>query len=112
MREAKAAGFWLVQLYVKVSLRVCLERNARRERSVPEEVLCRYMSEIEGAVKAVRTHEDLIDELIEVDNEREDEHTSENERWGRHYEYVREVSRRHGAMFDGMDPWTHSMSVW
>ena len=54
MWEAKREGFWIVQLFVRVSLRTCLERNARRERSVPEDVLRRYLEVLDGAVHAVR----------------------------------------------------------
>jgi predicted kinase len=38
MREAKDAGFTVVQLYVEVSLETALRRNAERERTVPEHV--------------------------------------------------------------------------
>eukprot|EP00966_Prymnesium_polylepis_P277138 6403124-Prymnesium_polylepis.1 len=112
MWEAKRAGFWVVQLYVKVSVGVCLQRNARRERSVPEETLRRYVEELDGAVQAVRAEDGLIDEIIEMDNEREDDHTSEQDRWGKHYAYIRELSLKHQAIFDGKDPFYDSMSAW
>lgn len=39
MRRAKAAGFEVGLLYVAVSLETALERNAARERTIPEEII-------------------------------------------------------------------------
>ena len=39
MRRAKVAGFTVHLLHVAVSLETALERNAKRERTVPEQVL-------------------------------------------------------------------------
>ena len=70
------------------------------------------MNELEGAVQAVRQEAGLVDEMIEMNNEREDEHESEGERWGRHYKYIQKASRKYEGIFSGRTSWTHSMSEW
>ena len=95
MREAKAAGFWVVKLYVRVSLGTALARNTRRERSVPESVLSRYVDELEAAVAAVVSEPDLVDEFIRLDNDQDDGLLG-FERWGDLYDHAwRDSVQRH-----------------
>ena len=46
----------------------------------------------------------LVDEMIAMNNDREDEHSSEEDRWGEHLDWVQATSRRHGALFDDWAP--------
>ncbi|MBH0336604.1 hypothetical protein BM86_14175 [Bacillus thuringiensis] len=47
MLEAKNHGFKIVLVYVFAPLEVCLERNAKRDRSVPEDVLIAIWNEVQ-----------------------------------------------------------------
>ena len=104
MWDAKRAGFWVTHVFVQVSLETCLRRNRQRERRVPEDVLRDYISRLEGAVKEVSHEPGLVDEMIAMNNDREDEHSSEEDRWGEHLDWVQATSRRHGALFDDWAP--------
>ena len=100
MWEAKAAGFWITQLYVQVSLATSLRRNLQRNRTVPEDVLRSYVDKLDDAVHAVSAEPGLVDEAIAMDNNRDDEHQSEAERWGQHLDWVQDRSKKHSVMFD------------
>ena len=43
----------IVHLYVQVSVDTALERNSRRKRRVPDEVLRKYIEELPDAVYSV-----------------------------------------------------------
>lgn len=47
MLEAKEHGFKIVLVYVFAPLEVCLERNAKRDRSVPEDVVREIWNEVQ-----------------------------------------------------------------
>ncbi|WP_176549452.1 ATP-binding protein [Bacillus thuringiensis] len=47
MLEAKEHGFKIVLVYVFAPLEVCLERNAKRDRSVPEDVVRAIWNEVQ-----------------------------------------------------------------
>ncbi|KXY68807.1 ATP-binding protein [Bacillus sp. FSL W7-1294] len=47
MLEAKEHGFKIVLVYVFAPLEVCLERNAKRDRSVPEDVVKEIWNEVQ-----------------------------------------------------------------
>ena len=103
MREAKAAGYWTTLLYVHVSLETCIRRNRQRERQVPEPVLRDYLSRLDAAVQAVREDEaGLVDEVVAIDNDRPDEFSDEESRWGRHLDMMRNKSRKAALLFEGV----------
>ena len=87
MLDAKRAGFWVVNLFVKVDLETALERNAKRERRVPEDILKTYVEELDGAVKEVNEVPGLVDEFIVFDNNADDG-VRGRERWGASYDDV------------------------
>ena len=87
MLDAKRAGFWVVNLFVKVDLETALERNAKRERRVPEDILRTYVEELDDAVKAVTKVPGLVDEFI-VFNNNADDGVRGRERWGASYDDV------------------------
>ena len=98
MQEAKNAGFWVVQLFVRVSLDTALARNASRQRSVPHGVLSRYVDELEAAVASVVSEPDLVNEYICLDNEHDDGLLG-FQRWGDSYDQAwRDSVQRHRLM--------------
>ena len=99
MREAKDAGFTVVQLYVEVSLETALRRNAERERTVPEHVLAAYLDRLDGAVEATMSAPDLVDTAIVMNNDSDDEFQSGVDRWGKRFDWVVATSRKHEALF-------------
>mmetsp|Transcript_31072 Transcript_31072/g.93305 ORF Transcript_31072/g.93305 Transcript_31072/m.93305 type:complete len:276 (-) Transcript_31072:24-851(-) len=100
MRAAKKAGFDIVQLYVEVSLETALRRNSERDRTVPEEVLAEYLARLDSAVEATVRHEErLVDAAIAMNNDIDDAHGSEQDRFGGQAKRVEEVSRKHEALF-------------
>ena len=99
MWEAKNAGYWVTQLYVSVSLETAIRRNTLRERTVPEDVLRGYIDRLDAAVREVSAEPGLVDEHIAMDNDREDEHASEEARWGVHLDWVQSASRRYEGLF-------------
>jgi predicted kinase len=60
IRDAKNAGFEAVLLYVRVPLTVALERNAARERNVPESIVIQKSTEITISFDIVRNHADSV----------------------------------------------------
>lgn len=63
MNQAREAGFFVVKLYVKVSVDTALARNAKRQRRVPDDILRRYVAELDQAVQAV-VDAGVVDELV------------------------------------------------
>ena len=86
LRQAKEAGFWTVKLYVQVSLETALERNCRRERRVPRDVLETYCVELDAAVKEV-VASGFVDEYIEFNNDSDDGKDGRT-RWGDAYDEI------------------------
>ena len=99
MREAKDAGFWIVQLYVQVSLETALERNRRRHRSVPEDVLREYVSRLDDAVQKTLQVPGMVDCAIMMNNDRDDMLSSGSERWGKHLGWVQAASQKFEELF-------------
>lgn len=60
MTEAKAQGFEVILLYVACPLGVCLARNRRRERSVPDSLVISKHQDIRYAFEAVAPLADNI----------------------------------------------------
>lgn len=60
MQAAKDGGFWIVKLYVQVSFETSLARNAKRESTVPRDVLATYVEQLDDAVKAVTAAPDEL----------------------------------------------------
>ena len=60
MREAQAAGFECVLLYVQVSLKTSLARNAARERNVPEHVVREKAEDIATSFEIVSRFADEV----------------------------------------------------
>ncbi len=89
----------IVHLYVQVSVDTALERNSRRKRRVPDEVLRKYIEELPDAVYSVMDERGLVDEFIQFNNDREDER-SERERWGQHFQLVSENSSKRETLID------------
>lgn len=58
--EAKAAGFWTTLLYVQVPLTVALQRNAIRERTVPEAIVRQKALDIHTSFSLVAPHVDNV----------------------------------------------------
>lgn len=98
MNEAKNAGFWIVLLYVNVNVETALRRNARRNRKVPEEELVAYVPAVSTAVEKV-LQTPLVDEFIELNNDEDDKLTDE-ERWGRFQERIKEESQLRNDFMD------------
>ncbi len=103
MKEARERGFWVVVVYVKVDESVCFERNERRKRKVPRDVIKSYLDRLDGAVEAVLS-EDIVDEFISLDNS-EDDNKTEEERWGTKRTVVQEKSETNASLFDDSDEW-------
>ena len=99
MREAKEAGFTIVQLYVEVSLETALRRNKERDRNVPEAVLTEYLDRLDGAVEATMAVTNLVDTAIMMNNDNDDEFKSGVDRWGNRFDWVVATSRKHEALF-------------
>ena len=99
LRQAKEAGFWTVKLYVQVSLETALERNSRRERQVPREVLETYTLELDEAVKEV-VASGFVDEYIEFNNDGDDGKDGRT-RWGDAYDdiWAKSVERSRRVKF-------------
>lgn len=68
MKMARAAGYHVNMLYVRVSLDTALERNRQRARSVPERALVNYFHRIDRAVRCEAKH---CDQVHTVDNDYE-----------------------------------------
>ena len=66
MWDAKHAGFWVIQLYVHVTLDTCIDRNQKRDRTVPEDILRGYVEKLDAAVTELRNEPGLVDEFIAV----------------------------------------------
>ena len=64
--EAKANGFRTELVYVTVSLKTCLERNQRRPRHVPDEVIISKYHDVKYAFEIVAKY---VDAVRVVDNE-------------------------------------------
>jgi len=60
INQAKAAGYEVELLYVSVPLRVALERNANRERVVPESILREKALDISTAFEIVAPYADSV----------------------------------------------------
>ncbi|GMH96840.1 hypothetical protein TrST_g13391 [Triparma strigata] len=98
MREAKAVGFWIVLLYVKVNVETALRRNEQRNRRVPEDEIRDYVPSVEEAFSIVMKT-DLVDELIVLNND-EDDLLTDEERWGRFQKRIEEDSRWRAEFMD------------
>ena len=99
-RRGRRAGFWIVNLHVRVSLATCLERNRNRSRSVPEAILRDYIDRLEAAVAALQGEPGLVDEYVLANNDLPDRFATEAERWGEHYERVAATAKNHAQLFD------------
>lgn len=66
IRQAKAAGFTVRLVYVRVILQTALERNAARERTVPETVVREKALDITTAFALTK---DEADTVVVVDND-------------------------------------------
>ena len=99
MRDARAAEFWVVAVYVRVRPEVCFERNERRKRKVPRRVIIDYLDKLDGAVGTV-LDAGLVDEYISLDNSAEDSFRSEDERWGESRQQVEGASATNRSFFD------------
>lgn len=66
MRQAKAAGFNVRLVFVRVSLETALERNAARERTVPEHIVIEKSRDIKVAFDIVQREADTT---VIVDND-------------------------------------------
>ena len=66
IKKAKANGFEVTFVYVKVTLETSLARNAQRERHVPEEIIYEKFGEITNAVRCYKT---IVDNFLEVKND-------------------------------------------
>ena len=100
MREAREAGFDVVQLYVEVSWRQPCGRNQQRDRTVPEEVLKEYLDRLDSAVEATVQHPDgLVDAAIAMNNDLDDDFNTDASRFGRHAGVDRvDVAEARGAL--------------
>ncbi|CDN39584.1 hypothetical protein ABB10_07800 [Bacillus thuringiensis] len=65
MLEAKKHGFKVVLVYVFAPLEVCLERNAKRDRSVPEDVVRAIWNEVQESWNQLK-YLPIIDKTKEV----------------------------------------------
>ena len=109
MREAREAGFDVVQLYVEVSLETALRRNQQRDRTVPEEVLKEYLDRLDSAVEATVQHPDgLVDAAIAMNNDLDDDFNTDSTRFGRHAEWIASTSQKHEALFGR--GWRHTFA--
>lgn len=64
MNQAKAMGFSINLVYVRVSLHTALARNAKRERNVPESIIREKALNIATSFELTAPHADAI-EVIE-----------------------------------------------
>ncbi len=64
IKEAQAAGFETVLLYVQVSLRTSLARNAARARNVPEEIVREKAQDIATSFEIVSRYADSIRVIV------------------------------------------------
>jgi hypothetical protein len=92
-------GLQIVHLYVQVSFETALERNSRRKRRVPDEIIRKYIEELPDAVHSVMEEDGLVDEFIQFNNNREDERT-EHERWGQYFRVIQENSSKRETFID------------
>jgi len=67
-----------ILFHVHVPLQIALERNAKRSRQVPADVMIEYDTKIREAVDALKDH---VDEYILIDNCEEDQQ-HQREKWG------------------------------
>lgn len=65
MLEAKKYGFKIVLVYVFAPLEVCLERNAKRDRSVPEDVVRAIWNEVQESWNQLK-YLPIVDKTKEV----------------------------------------------
>lgn len=68
MELARASGYTVTLLYVRVQIETALERNARRTRRVPDEILRRYYDRIERTFELEVPHADVV-HVVENDGE-------------------------------------------
>lgn len=87
MKMAKDAGFWVVNLYVKVSADTAMLRNDRRQRRVPEDYLREYVDKLDDAVMSYCNDPALCDEHIVWNND-EDDGKHGKGRWNDAYDAV------------------------
>lgn len=66
MQQARAAGYEIEVLYVRVALETAIERNANRERVVPEHVVRSKARDISVAFEIATQHADRV---VVVDND-------------------------------------------
>ena len=79
--ESRVSNSWsyrTILFHVHVPLQIALERNAKRSRQVPVDVMMEYDTKIREAVDILR---DDVDEYILVDNCEEDQN-HQREKWG------------------------------
>ena len=60
MNDAKSFGYEIELLYVKVPMRVALERNANRERVVPEHIVRSKGRDISTSFEIIAPHADTV----------------------------------------------------
>jgi len=63
--QAQAAGYKTELVYVKVPLRVAIERNAKRARTVPEHIICQKALDITTSFEIVSSY---VDQVTVIDN--------------------------------------------
>ena len=99
MRAAKDAGFWVVNLFVKVSLETAMIRNKRRKRTVPDHILREYVEKLPESVSAITNAPGLCDEMLEYSND-DDDGQSARDRWGSFYDEVWRNSALRKSIFE------------
>ena len=60
MSQSKINGFEVTLVYVTVPLKVCLERNQKRARTVPEDVLISKYNDVKYGFELVSPHADEV----------------------------------------------------
>lgn len=66
INDAKELGYKVELIYVKVKLETALQRNAKRERTVPAEVIYKKAGVIDQAVKAISL---MCDKTTTINND-------------------------------------------
>ena len=83
-----------------VTLETCIDRNEKRDRTVPADILRSYVERLDTAVTDLRDEPGLIDEFIAVNNNRNVEHETEADRWGHVIDKVQSANRVGKSIFE------------
>ena len=102
MKLSRDAGFFNICMWVNVTFETAMERNMKRKRQVPVQVMRAYVEKMSHAVEEMQA-DALVDQFWTLDNNADDG-KSGIERWRADYDEVWEENVRKSAFFQYYKP--------